>query len=61
MTKQIFVIHKTSKNIVAKKRKTPNNNSTKIGRWSKEEHENFIIGCLKYGGNWRKVYFIIKI
>ena len=31
-----------------------------MGRWSKEEHEKFIEGILKYGNEWRKVQKIIK-
>jgi SHAQKYF class myb-like DNA-binding protein len=30
------------------------------GRWTKEEHEKFIEGILKYGNEWRKVQKIIK-
>ena len=37
-----------------------NSNEYKTGRWSKEEHEKFIEGILKYGNEWRKVQKIIK-
>ena len=37
-----------------------NSNEYKSGRWSKEEHEKFIEGILKYGNEWRKVQKIIK-
>ncbi len=30
------------------------------GKWSDEEHENFILGILKYGNKWKKVQQIIK-
>jgi len=31
-----------------------------IGRWTLEEHKNFIDGILKYGNEWKKVQQIIK-
>ena len=37
-----------------------NNEDYQAGRWSKEEHEKFIEGILKYGNEWRKVQKIIK-
>ena len=36
------------------------NNEYQAGRWSKEEHQKFIEGILKYGNEWRKVQKIIK-
>ena len=30
-------------------------NEYHTGRWSKEEHEKFIIGILSYGNEWKKV------
>ena len=35
-------------------------NEYHTGRWSKEEHEKFIIGILSYGNEWKKVQKIIK-
>lgn len=35
-------------------------NEYHTGRWSKGEHEKFIIGILSYGNEWKKVQKIIK-
>ena len=32
-----------------------NNNTHSDGRWNSDEHKRFIIGCLLYGNNWKKV------
>ena len=36
------------------------NQTNSIGRWTKEEHEKFIEGILKFGNEWKKVQKIIK-
>ena len=37
-----------------------NLNEFHSGRWSKDEHEKFIEGILKYGNEWKKVQNVIK-
>ena len=32
-----------------------NNGTHSDGRWNSDEHKRFIIGCLLYGNNWKKV------
>lgn len=32
----------------------------KSGRWTIDEHQRFVRGCLLYGNNWKKVNFILN-
>jgi len=31
------------------------------GRWNQNEHYKFLKGCLLFGNNWKKVFFIFYI
>lgn len=37
-----------------------NSNGTHAGRWTREEHEQFLVGLQKYGREWKKVASLIQ-
>ena len=60
----LFLSKKTMRFVVERneehnKKKLVENEDTNEGRWSKEEHDNFLDGIVQYGINWRKVKTLI--
>ena len=54
--KEIFV----TKRIPNKNKKKFKNTNFNEGRWKKEENNQFILGIVLYGNNWKKVKSLIK-
>jgi hypothetical protein len=50
--KKVFNIRKV------KKTESLDSESFNKGRWTKQEHKDFIRACLKYGPNWKEVKFL---
>ncbi len=49
--KKVFIIKKV------KKAQSLDSESFTKGRWTKQEHKDFIKACLKYGSNWKEVNY----
>jgi hypothetical protein len=50
---------KNSRNTIKISAKKNSSNHYNSGKWSTEEHLEFLKGCLVFGKNWNKVSFII--